>query len=185
MNLDKWMLLLGCTFVYNLCNELALKDDPGKYVLKQFHQTFFMFLQYAFTYIYINIYTHHYMSTVSIACIVFFSSWWIATAFQLYTPLKYNMSPKKGPSQKERRKPSNQHFSWALAVSFRGSIASFVDIPVCRLERQQSTYIYICQGLNSHCFPLVGDKLINLIVTVYIPIISHRIHVWFIYLHLP
>ena len=29
----------------------------------------------------------------------------------------------------------------------------------------------MCQGLNSHCFPIIGDKLINPIVGVYIPII--------------
>ena len=31
--------------------------------------------------------------------------------------------------------------------------------------------IYMCQGLNSHYFHKIGDKLINPIVGVYIPII--------------
>ena len=33
-------------------------------------------------------------------------------------------------------------------------------------------------GLNSHCFPMVGDKLINPIVGVYIPIIRIPIKGW-------
>ena len=31
--------------------------------------------------------------------------------------------------------------------------------------------IHMCQGLNSHSFHIIGDKLINPIVGVYIPII--------------
>ena len=30
---------------------------------------------------------------------------------------------------------------------------------------------YLCQGLNSHYFHIIGDKLINPIVGVYIPMI--------------
>ena len=31
--------------------------------------------------------------------------------------------------------------------------------------------IHMCQGLNSHYFPIIGDKLINPIIGFYIPII--------------
>ncbi len=30
---------------------------------------------------------------------------------------------------------------------------------------------HLCQGLNSHYFHIIGDKLINLIIGVYMPII--------------
>ncbi len=34
--------------------------------------------------------------------------------------------------------------------------------------------LYMCQGLNSHCFPMVG-MVINLIVGFYIPIIRLKV----------
>ena len=40
-----------------------------------------------------------------------------------------------------------------------------------RFLAQLYIYIYMCHGLNSHCFHIIGDKLINPIVGVYIPII--------------
>ena len=38
--------------------------------------------------------------------------------------------------------------------------------------------IHLCQGLNSHYFHIIGDKLINPIVGVYIPIIRIPIKRW-------
>ena len=37
---------------------------------------------------------------------------------------------------------------------------------------------HLCQGLNSHYFHIIGDKLINAIVGVYIPIIRIPIKRW-------
>ena len=39
-------------------------------------------------------------------------------------------------------------------------------------------YIYVCQGLNSHYFHIIGDGKINPIVGVYIPIIRIPIKRW-------
>ena len=38
--------------------------------------------------------------------------------------------------------------------------------------------LYMCQGLNSHYFHIIGDKLINPIVGVYIPIIRIPMKRW-------
>ena len=63
---------------------------------------------------------------------------------------------------------------------FQGSVGTFLDYRLELLQlypdQRLSRNIHVRSGQNPHCFPVVGDKVINLIVGVYIPIIRWDDH---------
>ena len=92
------------------------------------------------------------------------------TVFLVNLPIKVPMFHKClrfKPSKRSQLNNRTIYGEWARVLSF------FLGLLLCGMGvlLLQPGCIYVRSGLNSHYFHIIGDKLINPIVVVYIPII--------------